>query len=129
MRVVHIGANTTGGAGLGMLGVHKALLERGVDSRIITLRVNPGEEDDPRISVLAAEIDNSADAKLIQKMKSKYRGVPMSLPYSCVRLEDHPLVKDADIVHLHWVSGMVDMPTFFPKIDKPVVTTFLAKSP
>ncbi|MBR1922051.1 MAG: glycosyltransferase [Kiritimatiellae bacterium] len=123
MRVVHIGSNTTGGAGLGMLGVHKALLEKGVDSRIITLRVNPGEKNDPRISVLAAEPDDSADAKLLQKMKSKYRGVPMSLPYSGIRLEDHPLVKDADIVHLHWVSGMVDMPTFFPKIDKPVVWT------
>lgn len=123
MRVVHIGANTTGGAGLGMLGVHRSLLGKGVDSQIITLRVNSGENDDPRISVLAAEPDQSDDSKLLQAMKAKYRGVPMSLPYSSLRLEEHQLVKDADIVHLHWVSGMVDVPTFFPKIDKPVVWT------
>lgn len=123
MKVVHIGANTTGGAGLGMLGVHKALLGKGIDSRIITLRVNPSEENDPRISVLAAEPDNSDDSKFLQKLKAKYRGVPMSLPFSPFRVEEHEFVKDADIVHLHWVSGMVDIPTFFPNIDKPVVWT------
>ncbi len=123
MKVVHIGSNTTGGAGLGMAGIHKALLECGVDSRILTMRVNPGEENDPRMMIAEAQPDVSDEAKLLQQMKSKYRGVPMSLPYSSLRLEEHPLVREADVVHLHWVSGMVDIPTFFPAIDKPVVWT------
>ena len=122
MKVVHVGANTTGGAGLGMMGVHKALLSQGVDSKIITLRVNPGEENAPRISIVTMDQDCSSDAALLQKIKSKYR-LPTSLPTSSVRLEDHPFVKEADIIHLHWISGLVDIPTFFPKIDKPVIWT------
>lgn len=123
MKVVHIGSNTTGGAGLGMMGVHQALLAQGVDSKIITMRVNPGEEDDPRITILSAPADESPEARFLQQMKAKYRGVPMSLPYSGLRLDEHPLIKEADVIHLHWVSGMIDIPTFFPNVNKPVVWT------
>jgi glycosyltransferase involved in cell wall biosynthesis len=33
-------------------------------------------------------------------------------------------VKKADVIHLHWIENFVDYPTFFQKIDKPIVWTF-----
>ncbi|MDD5069397.1 MAG: glycosyltransferase family 4 protein [Candidatus Omnitrophica bacterium] len=35
----------------------------------------------------------------------------------------HPLVKEADIIHLHWISFMVDYKNFFRKINKPIIWT------
>ncbi|TGX82349.1 glycosyltransferase [Palleniella muris] len=47
--------------------------------------------------------------------------------YTC--LTEHPAIKAADIVHLHWVSDFVDFPSFFKKIDKPVVWTIHDENP
>lgn len=38
-------------------------------------------------------------------------------------LAKHPLVRWADIIHLHWVPEFVDYPTFFREINKPIVWT------
>lgn len=52
-----------------------------------------------------------------------------SLPYSDYDILNNPIVKDADIIHLHWVSRMVDYPTFFKFDKKPVVWTFHDMNP
>lgn len=41
----------------------------------------------------------------------------------------HPLVKWADIIHLHWVPGFVDYSTFFRRVRKPIVWTIHDKYP
>jgi glycosyltransferase involved in cell wall biosynthesis len=38
-------------------------------------------------------------------------------------LKDHPLVKSADVINLHWISNLVDYKSFFPKLKKPVIWT------
>lgn len=137
MKIVHIGTNTTGGAGLGMKQLHKALLAQGVDSRIITMKINPEEADDPLISVvgfddpdLSAEPDEFADkvGAMVEVIRKRDR-LPVSSPYSRLRLERHPFVRNADVVHLHWVSNMVDLQSFFRNIDKPVVWTIRDENP
>jgi glycosyltransferase involved in cell wall biosynthesis len=51
----------------------------------------------------------------------------LKTPY---RVSEHPLVKKADIIHLHWISGMVHPNEFFPKIlGKPVVWTLHDSNP
>lgn len=123
MKVVHIGANTTGGAGLGMMGVHKALLAAGVDSKVVTMRVNPGEENSPDIQIVAPEADfKDPVGDVVQNLRKKYH-LPVSSPYSGVRVEDLPWVKEADVIHLHWVSGLVNLERFFAKVDKPIIWT------
>lgn len=52
----------------------------------------------------------------------------LTVPYSPYNLEEHPLVKEADIVHLHWTGQLVDL-SFFKKIDKPVVWTLHDMNP
>ena len=37
--------------------------------------------------------------------------------------------KDADIIHLHWVANFIDYPSFFSKIDKPIIWTLHDENP
>lgn len=46
-----------------------------------------------------------------------------SFPTSDFDLSQHPLVKQADIIHLHWVNNFLDYPTFFEKVKKPIIWT------
>lgn len=41
----------------------------------------------------------------------------------------HPLIEWADVIHLHWVAGFLDYPSFFKKINKPIVWTLHDKYP
>lgn len=52
----------------------------------------------------------------------------LSVPFSPYNLEDHPLVRAADIVHLHWASELIDA-RFFKKLNKPVVWTLHDMNP
>lgn len=46
-----------------------------------------------------------------------------SSPYSIINISKHPLIRNADIVHLHWINGMIDFRTFFGNINKPIIWT------
>ncbi len=52
-----------------------------------------------------------------------------SFPETSYRVERHPLVLNADIVHLHWVSGFINYPTFFKAIKQPIVWTLHDMNP
>ena len=47
-----------------------------------------------------------------------------SFPNSVWDITLHPKFKEADIIHLHWISGFVDYAKFFDKCDKPIFWTF-----
>jgi glycosyltransferase involved in cell wall biosynthesis len=51
------------------------------------------------------------------------------LPLSPFDLTKHRDYASADIIHLHWVSELLDWPTFFAKNRKPVVWTLHDKNP
>jgi len=53
--------------------------------------------------------------------KGKYE--IFSFPFSHYRLEHDDRVKRADLIHLHWISDFVDVPTFFKAVKKPMVWT------
>lgn len=45
------------------------------------------------------------------------------------QLHEHPLVKEADVINLHWVVNFVDYRSFFINIGKPVVWTLHDMNP
>lgn len=52
------------------------------------------------------------------------------LPYSDYKdITKHPLFDWADIIHLHWVAGMLDYPSFFKNVQKPIVWTLHDEHP
>ena len=52
-----------------------------------------------------------------------------STPYSNYDITESEAYKRADIIHLHWVAGYLDYPTFFEKNKKPIVWTMHDENP
>ena len=44
-----------------------------------------------------------------------------SVPYSDFDITNHPSYVSSDIIHLHFVSGFIDFPSFFSQCNKPVI--------
>ncbi len=135
-----------GGAALAALRLHNSLLENGINSTFISLDENMKDTSNQinlrrhynhvrnlpariykKISKLYFHLIKRERAEIIIELK---RLLPMikaefvSLPFSDYGLENHPSIKDADIIHLHWVGDeMLDYEKFFRKCNKPVVWT------
>ena len=52
-----------------------------------------------------------------------------SFPLTDYDIARHPLVKEADIIHLHWVANFLDWGSFFKGIKKPIVWTLHDMNP
>ena len=147
MKVVHIGFNVSGGAGLGMIRLHRDILVRGVDSAVLCLQCTPKDPTVVRFPDslrklgcrrnLPAAVLNKLRLsespyyrclRAIPRLKQKY-GRTVSSPFSLFPVEEHPLVREADIVHLHWVSNFINFPSFFKNVGKPVVWTIRDENP
>ena len=137
MKVLHITTKDSGGAGLCCLRIHKALLDQGVDSKVLVLEKS--SKDVPEIysskkfkiqSILwkgmnkvlrTLKLDITSYNKVITL--SKKIGITCSIPTSVYDVSTNSLVKWADLIHLHWVDNFIDYPSFFRNIDKPIVWT------
>jgi glycosyltransferase involved in cell wall biosynthesis len=147
MRVVHLSTSDLGGAAMAAINLHRALLDSGVESDLLTMRKT--RTDVPRHThVQPFELGGSVTwNKLKYKfgrvlettgltedrnnqpnnnyLKDRPAGYEIfTLPYSWFSILEHPLVQQADVVHLHWVSfGMVDYADFFANCKSKVVWT------
>lgn len=137
MKVLHICTADEGGAGLCCLRIHQALLKAGIDSKVLMLRTHHtdmtgvhqytkghiidflwrGFNKILRLSHLELN-DYNRVVNLTRRTK-----IFATLPTSLIDVSHHPLVKEADLIHLHWVDNFVDYPSFFRNIDKPIVWT------
>lgn len=146
MKVLHITYTTSGGAGIAVLRLHKALLEQGIESKVLVGQTNIVSDDIvkatetmrgrykvPNIPVLDKIIRAlrrkgkcmTPMEKMefeLAKLDRKYPAY-FDLPLSSFELEKHPLVAWVDVINIHWISGYVDFPTFFANVKKPVVWT------
>lgn len=142
MKVLHITTSIAGGAGIAALRSHISLLNEGIDSRILYLgsdvNNNPSEFSLPYFEPSLIQkighklgLNPCAIYKQINASKiTRSQGIEIySLPFSDYALHNHPLVTWADIIHLHWVTGIIDYPTFFSKTQKPLVWTLHDMNP
>jgi glycosyltransferase involved in cell wall biosynthesis len=136
-----------GGAGVAARRLHLALLDKGVDSRLLTfVKLGP---DIPHHRVWQASTGRLK--KLSHRLRSYIkRAFPFmrndlrqyylrgqkkgfehfSFPYSENTIESDTWIKEADIIHLHWVAdGMIDFVTFFKEVRKPIVWTLHDMNP
>jgi glycosyltransferase involved in cell wall biosynthesis len=129
MRVVHVSTlESRGGAARAAHGLHAGLVDAGVDSRML---VAHRQSDDPRVEVLEPD---PADERLWRTIEAHWiRGnrTPLSNTWFSsgglgARVARHRLIEDADIIHLHWIAGLVaieDLEAILA-LGKPVVWTF-----
>lgn len=145
MKVLHISSSDSQGAGSCALRIHKSMLDAGIDSKML---VAFKSSDLPSVFVAEKSDLNCyipPQSRVLRKVKKilRRRGLCLTqmeryqrsvaclqgkafytFPLSHYRLHEHPLVKEADVIHLHWIANFVDYPTFFPNVDKPMVWTF-----
>ena len=130
MKVLHISTSDSGGAGGCARRINAALFDEGVDSRMLVYRKKSKDDRVVRYSHLGYRIERlmkdlgfkTSDMKDISALKA-WRPNVYTLPVSKHDLSRHPLVKEADIIHLHWINNFVDYPSFFKNVDKPIIWT------
>lgn len=134
MKILHISTSDNGGAGLCCIRIHNSLLNANIDSKVLVL-----EKSEECNEVYEYGWFRLKCWKAINKIL-RYTGLMVTdynrtiqlshktgkyctLPTSIIKLHNHPLVKEADIIHLHWVDRFLDYPSFFTKVKKPIIWT------
>ena len=135
MKVVHISTTPKGGAANAAIRIHEALLKAGADSHFIFLFGAPAnisnvQKFTQKISLLKRVLNRLSLYKYYdQRLKKIKEQIPFnyeiaSLPYSDYCPEQLPLIKDADVINIHWPTGFISYPDFFKKLaDKKIVWT------
>lgn len=134
MKILHICTTDEGGAGLCCMRIHESLLQQGLDSKVLVLSKNKQINKvfeyghlknwiwrafNKSLRLAGLEI---TDYNRVINLTLK-SGYCYSVPRSVLDVSKHPYVKEADIIHLHWIDNFIDYPTFFPRVNKPLVWT------
>ena len=152
MKVLHIATTDFGGAAQGMLNLHYALSIQGIESKILvakkTTNLDFVYQMEPNINLfiwsknkLYRRIQYSIRKRgklrtiteywneKINKVSIPNQSICFTSPFSQYDITQHPFFKETDILHLHWVGNFLDYPSFFKKINKPVVWTLRDENP
>ena len=132
MKVVHLcSSDILGGAAKAAYYISKALKSTDVDSSMLVQ--NKYSNDDTVIPFIDSKMKELSYGKrffmdyiFINYLTVKERG-RFSFPYWGIDISKHPLVKRADIVHLHWINqGFFSFNTFamLARLNKPIFWTF-----
>lgn len=135
MKVLHVTYDDRRGAGLCAYRLLKAQQSIGINARMLALESSHRNDKDisapynyynilyrimhkllRRLHIYIFEYDKLA------RQSEIYNGVYTS-PARNLDIIWHPWVKEADIIHLHWVDNFFNQPQFFKYINKPVVWT------
>jgi glycosyltransferase involved in cell wall biosynthesis len=132
LKVVHLNTyDGNGGAGRACMRLNRALLSQNIDSKVI---VHYKFGKNPQIgdfnTNLLQKAYTAATILLERALAKRYLKAvktPFSFAWFGRSVIDHPDVKDADILHLHWVNHGFLNPSHLAeiaKLNKPVVWTF-----
>jgi glycosyltransferase involved in cell wall biosynthesis len=150
IKIVHISTSYKGGAGTAALRIHEALLANKVNSTFLSLDIPIKSQSCVQLELPAKSFLQKVVSRLIgigqhrlklrlseklhyqnrlRKMYPYLKCEWTSLPFSGYNILNHDAVKNADIIHLHWVSGVLDYPSFFKDNSKPLVWTLHDMNP
>jgi glycosyltransferase involved in cell wall biosynthesis len=128
MKILHVVAGGLGGgAARGAYWLHTALREEGIDSRVLCNArdiqgydfvdsiANSGLD---RVKVAVSWRIGRAPIRLYRDRED----VDFNTGFDGIDISRHPAYENADLVHLHWVNGLVGVRTL-RKIKKPVLWT------
>ena len=128
MKVLHlIAGELTGGAARGAYWLHKGLRELGVDSHVMT----NGRETygDPSVTSLSTSVVDKVKFSLRSRISNipiqfypNRKGLIYNTGFAGIDITRHPLYESADIIHLHWINGLVTMHSL-RKVKKPLIWT------
>lgn len=142
MKILHICTINTGGAAQAALRLHEGLLRKNISSSFLCLHRKPSNTKEvyQHPSILPSSFFKRqlrkfgyfrTQAEINQLLlNGKTREYEIfTFPRTDYYIASHPLVKEADIINLHWVANFLDWPSFFSNIDKPIVWTLHDMNP
>lgn len=130
MRITHINTSDSGGAFQAAYRLQQGLKKREIESDFLVLYRDSGlthitaflENQSLRTRVTNSLNYRRHQRKISKLLKDKPKA-QFSFSSSPYQLHKHPLVKQVDIINLHWTANFLDYASFFKKIGKPVVWT------
>jgi glycosyltransferase involved in cell wall biosynthesis len=129
LKILHLSAaNAYSGAGIACLNLHNELLRQGIDSKVLFLKNNGYQAEG------IFYFDNTLLNKIIQKfltffdrgilfMYVKRKAQLFSANIFGINLWSHTLIKDADVIHLHWINHGFISNNSLLKFKKPMLFT------
>lgn len=142
IKVATISTACTGGAGTAAYRLHSAFLARqDINPCFIqadTYSSNANLANTYSISKSYSLIDKVRHRLKIDKeslINNQLRNTPrsnyemISFPFSNYLIENSSLVRNADIVNLHWVSEFLNYPSFFKNVNQPIIWTLHDMNP
>ena len=137
MKVLHVNTyEGNGGAGRACLRINAALKEKGITSNVLTYfkfkESSATTVFSKRIFQKVKAVTNILAERYLSKAVTKSVKIPFSLQWFGSSIINHPLVRDADIIHLHWINHGFLSPKFIAELaqlNKPVVWTFHDSNP
>lgn len=149
MNVLHINTSQQGGAALCALRISNALRECGINTCFLSSTgdnskyINVIPEDTYKWSkylvirfvqkckyFIKPHESRLFKLKRLNALRQQKNNVFATLPCNNYKnLINHPWVKEADIIHLHWIANFVDLKSFFKYVKKPVVWTLHDQNP
>lgn len=128
INVLHLAAGElTGGAARGAYWLHQGLLEIGIKSFFLNTgrQASRDETVESLVSTDLKKIVSSTSSRMGQLPKILYpsrKSWVFNTGFDGTDFTKHPFYKQADVLHLHWVNGLVAMHTL-RKVKKPIVWT------
>ena len=143
IKIAQILTVLNGGAGISAFRLHESLRKQpDFDSCIVQRFYIENQEFAEKHNIITAPIARSPFIRLRKKYNlhvEHFNGEHLNkcprnyevatFPWSSYRLEELPEVKNADIIHLHWVSDFINFPSFFKNIKQPIVWTLHDMNP
>lgn len=151
MKILHINTYSSGGAATAAIRLHEALLLQGYDSHFLflkgTKKIRNGHYWNLPIHqpVQKKSFQNKVHGyfkKLIRAALPDFFFLPkrhtekpvpkieiFTSPVTPFAIEEHQMVKGADVIQLHWVADFLNWNSFFKNIDKPIFWYFHDMNP
>jgi glycosyltransferase involved in cell wall biosynthesis len=106
LKVVHLQKRTTS-AGKAALRLHSAFLEAGINSNILSVEPDINDSETTTVtgsnSRLVVRMDYNLQTFFTRHAEKRYG--QYSFPFFGTNISKHQLVRDADVIYLHWVQG------------------------
>lgn len=140
-KVLHISTSDKGGAATACLRLHIGMLKSRIDSKMLVL--DKHSTSNPNVYQFWEYKKHKKIGKAFNFFKRhiipylnerELKGKPeeyeiFTLPNSLFDITAHPLYKEADIIHLHFVADFLNWNTFFRRNSKPLVWTLHDMNP
>ncbi len=132
MKVIHLNTyDGNGGAGKASLRLNTALKSIGISSKVFVLMKfgndnAVGSFSDNFFSKLIITVKILAE-RFLPKLYEKGLKIPFSLQFFGINVSQHEALKDADVIHLHWINHGFLTPKNLAQLvtlNKPIVWTF-----